>query len=119
MAWTFCLSGEAIDKAGVNANSAIVLSGTPLTQWSDQAEGSMELETGMALIDNKSGLATGIQAAMADICSSKVAMKIIAYDTTGYLSREADTLLNVNDDIITKGYAKLKDFKKMTLNKPS
>jgi hypothetical protein len=37
-------------------------------------------------------------------------MAIIAYDTNGYLTREADTLMNFNDDIITKGLGVLKDF---------
>lgn len=121
MAWTLCLSGPAITKAGANANPTIINYGssqTELDAFSDEAEGSMELETGKALLDNFSNLATGVQGAIADICSSKIAMKIIVYDTTGYISREADALLNVNDDIITKGMTKLREFTNLTLKKP-
>ena len=118
MAWTFCLSGEAISKAGAHANAIVVVSGTALHEWSNQAEGDMEMETGMTLLDSYSGFATGIKGALADVSSSKIAMKIIAYDTTGYLSREADTLLNFNDDVVTKKMPELKDHKKYTLNTP-
>jgi len=48
-----------------------------------------------------------------------VAMKLIAYDTTGYLSREADTLMNMNNDIIVKGMKDLEDFKKIKLRNPT
>lgn len=120
MAWTLCLSGPAIIKAGLNANSTIVsyVPITDLDDFSDQAEGSIELETGKTYISNFSSLPAGIQGAVADICSSKIAMKIIGYDTTGYLSREADTLLNINVDIIQKGLKYLKDFTKIKLKSP-
>ena len=122
MSWTLCTSGTAIIKAGVNVNSDIVNYGTnqtALDAFSDQAEGSMEADTGMTLITSFAGLAAGIQGAIADVCSSKVALKLISYDSTGYLAREADTLMNMNDDIVTKGLVKLRDFKKMTLNSPT
>ena len=45
-------------------------------------------------------------------------MNIIAYDTTGYLSREADILLNVNDDKASSGLRILKDFKSNELKTP-
>ena len=50
-----------------------------------------------------------IQTAIADVTSSMIAMDIIAFDPTGYLRREADTLMNVLDDRIIKGLAKLKE----------
>lgn len=121
MAWTLCLSGPAITKAGVNANSTIVNYGSnkvALDAFSDEAEGSIELETGKTMITSYASLAAGIQGAISDICSSKIAMKIISYDTTGYLSREADTLLNVHADIISKGMKDLQDHKKLHLNTP-
>ena len=122
MAWTLCSSGEAIIKAGAHANSDIIswtgVYLTALDKFSDQAEGDMEHETGMALIDNYASFPAGVQTALSDVCSSKIALKMIAYDVSGYLSREADIALNVNDDIITKKMPDLKDFKKYTLKSP-
>ena len=118
MAWTLCTSGSAIVKAGLNANSDIIISGSALAQWSDEAEGSMELDTGMDLVSDITSAPGQIKDAVSDIASSKIALLIIGYDTTGYLSREADTLLNIHDDIINKGMSKLRDFKNTTLNKP-
>ena len=116
--WDFCTSGSAVAKAGTNVNS---VSGSAVTManWYDEAAGSIELETGKSYIDNFSSLPTGIQAAVGDVCSSKIAMKLIAFNTTGYLSREADTLLNVADGIIVKGIADLENFSKIKLKNPT
>ena len=117
MAWTLCTSASAVAKAGLNCNA---ISGSAITMaaWSNEAEGSIELETGKSYISSQASLPTGISGSVADVCSSKIAMKIIAYDTTGYLSREADTLLNVNADIIQKGIKDLTDFSKIKLKSP-
>jgi hypothetical protein len=121
MAWTLCSSGAAIFKAGTNVNSNAVdylNNQTEIDEWSDQSEGSMELETGWKLIDNVSGLGN-VSGAIADICSSKVAMKMISYSNKGYLTRESDTLLNVHDDIIKKGMTKLKENTNINPTKPN
>lgn len=120
MAWTLCTSGAAIFKAGANVNSTAVdyiNKQTEIDAWSDEAEGSMQLESGWKLIDNINNLQTS--GAIADICSSKVAMKMVGYDTTGYLSREADILLNVHSDIISKGMSKLRESDNINLAKPN
>ena len=122
MAWQFCTSGSAIGMAGGNANATLIsyagANKTILDSFSENSEGEMMLETGMDLSGSYSAMATGIKFAISNICASKIAMKIIGYDTTGYLSREADTLLNVNDSIINKGIKQLKDFKKLNLVNP-
>jgi hypothetical protein len=110
MSWTLTTSGACVLKAGTHANSTIAASGAALLKWSDDAEGYIEATTRKKWVDGYSGLDTGIKGILSDIVSSKVAMAIIAYDTTGYLTREADTLMNFNDDIITKGLGVLKDF---------
>ncbi len=117
MSWTLTTSGAAVLKAGVHAN-AITTSGSSLAKWSDDAEGYVEATTRRKWVDNYTGLSTGIKGVLSDIVSSKVAMAIIAYDTTGYLTREADTLMNFNDEIITKGLGILKDFDSNQLKTP-
>ena len=122
MAWTLCTSGSAIAKAGTNVNSLFNAYGEPykthIDTFSDEAEGEIELQTGKTFIASFASLPAGIQGAAGDVASALIGMKLIAFDTTGYLSREADTLLNVNDDIITKGLAKLREFKNIILKSP-
>ena len=118
MAWTFCTSEAAVAKAGVHKNSTASSAAVTMAAWSTEAEGSIEVQTGKSYLDNYSSLPAGVSAALADVCSSKVAMKIIAYDTTGYYAREADALLNVNSDIIQKGLKDLEDFSKIKLKSP-
>jgi len=118
MTWTLCTSGAAIFKAGEHCNSTVSGSGTILAKWSDEAEGRIEAETRRTWVSNYSGLGTGIKGVLSDVCSSLIAMNIIAYDTTGYLTREADSLLNVNDDKANNGLKILKDFKSNTLQTP-
>ena len=111
MSWTLCTSGPTIKKAGLNANSTIISYATnkaTLDKWSDEAEGWVEQITNTSWVVNSATLSTSIAAALSDVVSSKIAMNIIAYDSTGYLSREADMLMNWNDDIITKGISALK-----------
>ena len=117
MSWTLCTSGAAVLKAGTHANS-ISTSGSALAEWSTEAEGKIEADTGFSWVTNYSGLSTGIKGALSEVCSSLIAMKIIAYDVTGYLRREADTLMNFNDEIVTKGLATLKDKAVNTLKTP-
>jgi len=98
MTWTLCTSGAAIAKAGANANTTIIASGALLSTWSTEAEGRISAECHT----DATGFTGQILAAAGDACSSLIAQNIIAYDTTGYLAREADTLLNVNDDRYTR-----------------
>ena len=123
MAFQFCTSGSATAMAGTNANSALIAYGgtnkTILDAFSEQSEGDMMLETGMNLSGSLSAMAPGVRNAVANIAASKIAMKIIDYDPTGYLSREADSLLNVNDDIINTGMRFLKEFDNFSLKTPT
>ena len=103
MSWTLCTSGAAITLAGANANSSIIVSGGGLADYSDQAEGQIEFETRTAWRDNYSSLTSGAKHTLQDVSASLIAMNIISYDNTGYLTREADTLLNVLDDRVKRG----------------
>ena len=109
MTWTFCTSGSAIAKAGTHANSTVIMDGTILDAWCDDAEGRICAECHTDFVSASGSYSTQIINALGDIASSLIAMNIISYDTTGYLTREADTLLNVNDDKASKGLQILKN----------
>lgn len=118
MSWTFGTSAIAIKMAGEAANATIVADATTLAVWSDMAEGIIEVTTGKSYLTDYASLGTGVKGVLNVVACAWVAMKIIAFDTTGYLSREADALLNVNDDIINQGMKYLKDFKNIKLKSP-
>jgi len=110
MSWTLCTSGQAVLKAGANANSTIKVSGTALALWSDESEGRICAETHTDFITGYASAETPIKQALQDVCSSLIAMKIINYDMGGYTSRqEATTMLDVNDDIAATGLKILSD----------
>lgn len=117
MSWTFCTSGSAVSRAGVHCN-AISGSAVVMTKWSDEAEGMIEQETHTDWTTTYSSLPTGIKNQLSNVCSSIIAMRLIAYDPPRYLAREADILLNVNDDIINKGLKALENKTYHTLTTP-
>lgn len=118
MSWTLTTSGACVSKAGVNVNSDIAISGAILAKWSDEAEGRIDAETRRTWTSSYSNLSTPIKTILSDVASSLIAMNMIAYDTTGYLSREADTLMNLNYDRVQEGLRVLKDFKSNSLQSP-
>ena len=103
MAWILCTSGQAVNKAGANANAAIILSGQPLAEWSDEAEQTVCMKTRKDWITTPP---TSFVSSIADVVSDLIAIKIINYDMSGYTSRaEAQTMLDVlkdNSDNIIK-----------------
>ncbi len=103
MAWTLSISSMAVVAAGIHANSTIAADAVTLAAWSDQVEGSIEQDTNTSWVAGYSSLSTSMKNALSDIASSRIAKRIIAYDPTGYLTREADMLMNMNDDIEIKG----------------
>lgn len=124
MSWTLCTSAAAIIKAGNNvhsdmANGAIINGVTNIDLLSDQAEGRIEAETRRKWVANYATLTSGAQNILADVCSSLIAIKMIAYDMSGYTSRqEATTMLDVNSDIADNGLRILKDFKSNSFQTP-
>ena len=45
-------------------------------------------------------------------------MDIVSYDPTGYLTREADMLMNKLSDVVQRGIRELSDKTKLTLRTP-
>ncbi len=120
MSWLFCTSGSAIAKAGLNANTNVILSGSIMNAWSDQAEGTICAMTRRDWITGYSTtLSVPVAYALNNIASSMIAKQIITYDMSGYTNtQEAFTMLNVHDDIIKAGIKVLEDFKSNTLKIP-
>ena len=109
MAWTLCTSGSAVIDAGANANATIILSGSALLGYSDQAEGRICAECHYDFVTNHTAQDTQIKNALADVCSAMIAMKIVSYDPSGYSnSREAETILDVLDERVYRGIEILK-----------
>ena len=117
MSWTLCTSGAAAFKAGKNANSDIILSGAAMEAWSDQAEGRICAECHTDFVTNFTTFDTQIQNALQDVCSSMIGMSIVSYDPNSYVtSREAETILDYNDDRVNKGLVLLKEKIKQKLS---
>ena len=115
MSWTLCTSGAALFRAGANVSS--VMTADVPESFSIEAEGLIEAETGMSIVDNFAGYV--LSGAASAACAAKVAMMCISYNTNVYRSREADTLMNNNDFDYKLAIKNMKDFKKTTLNNPN
>ena len=114
MSWTFTISGSAIAKAGVGHNTIFnYSSGSAILQkWSDQAEGRIVGTSRKNWLSQYSSLGDEMKYLLDDIASSMIAMQIIGYDMGNYTSRtESQTMLDIQDEIITNGMKTLSDFK--------
>lgn len=112
MAWTLCTSGSAITAAGANANSDIIASGSTLANWSNQVEGTICTKIHTDVVTNFATYDTLIQQALGDACARWIGNRIIAYDMSGYSSRqEAGIMLDFNDDSANEVIKKLEDKK--------
>jgi len=94
MTWTLCSSNAAIHQAGAHANAVCIASASILSDYSDAAEGFVCMECHTDFVTNYSGLNTQIKNAITAAVSSIVAMDIVSYDPRGYLTREADMIMN-------------------------
>ena len=117
--FTFTTSGAASIKAGLNVSSAAI-SGAILGKYSEQAEGQIVLKTRRDWHDGYPVLASGAKAMLDDTTSDLIAMRLIAYDMSGYTSRfEAQTMLDQLRDNANGNMKKLEDFKSDTIRKVS
>ncbi|KKL47074.1 hypothetical protein LCGC14_2339190 [marine sediment metagenome] len=110
MVWALCTSGQAITKAGVNANSTITASGQALSNWSDETESAICSVANKNVVSNFSGLTANGKEIMAQLASDIIGQQIINYDMSGYTSRhEATMMLNVLENRISKNKAIIKE----------
>ena len=115
MTWIMCTSGAAVAKAGANANSTITVSGARLSEWSAQAESTVNAITRKNYSDTYAALNADVTGILNDVTTSLIANNIISYDMSGYTSRaEAETMLDVNRDTATRGLSLLRDKKQTT-----
>lgn len=114
MSWVFCTSGSAIVKAGVNANSVIVASGSALAQWSDDVEDTLCTIARYDLIANYATLTTNGKKLLGRMASADIANRILSYDINAYSNRTSETIMDKNQDEWDDGVALLKEDKNKT-----
>jgi len=103
MSWTLTTSGAAIIKAGANVNADIKISGSFLAKWSDQSEASLSAITRKDWVADYNSVDANFRAILDDTVSDMIAMKMIAYDMSGYTSRlEAATVLDFLRDNMSR-----------------
>jgi len=109
-----CSGSDVINKAGIHVKST--LSGSSVVaNFILQSQGYVDTTTNKTWLTDYASLPGDAKEILRDVVSSHAALKCIMFDSTGYLSRESDTLLNVNDEIVSKGLQILKDFKSISL----
>ena len=96
MAVTFCTSGDVVLAAGINA---ITLKDTEYTTLINQAESAFNVAAaivGINLVTTYATLNTDVKKILEDGAASHAAIAVIRNDMSGFTSREAETLLDVN-----------------------
>lgn len=119
MAATFTSTTNCIDKAGENADATIVADTTTITEWIEHAEAYVCARTFIDFRTDYSSFSTELKDMLDEVTSSLVAMRIITYNPIGYLTREADSLLNLNDGIVETMITALSKYKAQELGKPT
>lgn len=109
-------SAAAIANAGVHANSAVIASVATLLAWCTEAEGFICTETHYDFIANYTSQNARIKGALQTAAGAIIGMNIVAYDPTGYLTREADMLMNNNYEKYSQAMKYLSIKQNQTLN---
>jgi len=96
MVETLCDSGAVKLKAGANVSTAVTSIPATMTQFINQAEGDIAVDTGIDWVTLYSGISANFKQALEGACSNKAAIYAISYDMSGFTSRqEALNMLNV------------------------
>lgn len=109
MSWTFCTSGQAIVKAGSNANSTITASNQALADWSDEIEAIICDVSRVDLVTNYASLKIYGKKVLQNITASYIAQQIVSYDMGAYGSRRAETKADLLENDIQRGLKWLED----------
>lgn len=109
MTTTFCVSGAALKKAGLNVNASlsagtILLSGSNfiVDTWINDAESIINASTKKNWTTAYGTLNVAVKDILRDAAASLAAINCVAYDPSGYTSREEATLImdKCRDDYI-------------------
>jgi len=93
--FNLCSSGQIIQKAGAKASASAIASNAILSSFCDQAEATFCTKTRYDWVANKTSVGTNFLQCIADAVSDLAALKVVAYDMSGYTTkREAETLLD-------------------------
>ena len=112
MTTIFCTSGQAIMRAGRNVFSTAALSGAIVDTFINAAEDLINVNSRFNFLDVYSTLNDDTKKIIEQVCSAEAANSLIAYDMSGYSSRiEAETMLDVNNNIVLRGLSILRDKK--------
>jgi len=115
MVWTLCTSGQAVIKAGTNANSTIIVSGQALKEWSEESESVISSVANVDVVTGFSGYTTNGKLILQRLCSNMIGQQIVGYDPAGYTNqREMETILDVLENQIRQDKALIKDDKLKT-----
>ena len=108
MVWELFTSGQMLDMAGVNVSMAGGqegrTSGQRMETYSQRAQDFINAETRQDWVSNRAS--SEFSGAVSSAMASKAAIDAINFDMSGYTSRsEAQTMLDVNNDIVRRGIA--------------
>ena len=95
MAETLCDSGAVKFKAGVNANTTITGDPARLTQYINQAEGDIFVDTAIDWVDKYSGISANFKQVLDGACSNKAAIYVIEGDPDAIGRASATFMVNV------------------------
>lgn len=109
MAFTLCTSGSAIDKAGANVNSAIIVNVTTLENWSNEAESAFCNMARFDVVTGFSGLTASGKEIAQEFCSSHIAQKIIGYEPEAIGISAATLRMNIMENNMFRVQQQLKD----------
>jgi len=110
------LSGSCLVKAGTNVSSEFTATPTTLTDpaWDpliQEAEAEINATTRYNWTDNYATLNDDVKFFFQEAVASTAAMSAIAWDMSGYGSREAETKLDVLLDVKKNAINQLKEIK--------
>ena len=121
MAATLTTSGATLLHAGKNVSTDLSESGSTspvrtadamLLEFINEAEGFISAATRVDWVTKYSALDSAIKKALDEATACRAAIHSIKYDMSGYTSRaEAQTILDVNNDIVNRTISLLKDDK--------
>jgi len=109
----FCTQAEMLQKAGANVSSIMNAATDTTFVYSNSFIGQAESEINAKTLINWSDIYATLNADNRDLlkmaASARAAMFCISYDTDGYGSRQAETMLDILNDQFQSAIKQLKD----------